>query len=127
MHTAFANVRSGLFVESGEMYTFPKVFLYQGLIGFDLPSSAVSINTSLSSRDLCKGNKCSCNKTATSFMSLNIVEVFLASLLKACEGGGMAIVAPSLALANSQSASIACHLYAVLMGRRHRRDVDPRS
>jgi len=47
-----------------------------------------------------------------------IVEVFLASLLKACEGGGMAIVAPSLALANSQSASIACHLYAVLMGRR---------
>jgi hypothetical protein len=47
-------------------------------------------------------------------MSLNIVEVFLASLLKACEGGGMAIVAPSLALANSQSASIACHLYNML-------------
>jgi hypothetical protein len=27
------------------MYTFPKVFLYQGLIAFDRPSSAVSINT----------------------------------------------------------------------------------
>ena len=35
MHTAFANFRSGLFLESGEMYTFPKVFLYQGLIAFD--------------------------------------------------------------------------------------------